>query len=133
MTITSFDRQNLPGLRRDIDEALKAVADKHGITFAIGRITFSGSEFRAKMTANTGSSADMDQAKAFGTVADLARLSSMHNLPEDLLGRKITVRGSHFTISGVKLSRRKYPFSVTGARGGKYKMSVEDIRGGLDG
>lgn len=131
MTITSFDRAGLRVLRTDLDAALKAVADKHGITLTVGSMRFSESEVRMKLTANTGSSAELVQAKTDASAADLARLSALYDLPEGLLGRKITVRGSHFTISGAKLSRRKYPFSVIGAQGGKYKMSVDDIRGGL--
>lgn len=132
MTITSFDRVSLRILRTDLEKAISEVANKHGITIDMGAMRFSESEFRTKLIATTSSSAEVAQAKTDSSADDLAKLSAMHDLPENLLGRKITVQGSRFTISGAKLSRRKYPFSVTGAKGGKYKMSVEDIRGGLE-
>jgi hypothetical protein len=56
MTITTFDRQNLPQVRADIDAALKAVCDKHGISLRLGNITYdpSGASFRAALEGKAG-------------------------------------------------------------------------------
>lgn len=55
MTITAFGPSNLGSLRIEMDAALKAVADKHGIKFTLGKMTYdhTGVEFRCPLTANT--------------------------------------------------------------------------------
>lgn len=56
MTISTFDRENLPLVRADIDAALKAVTEKHGITLRLGNITFdpSGASFTASLQGRAG-------------------------------------------------------------------------------
>jgi len=125
--ITSFDRTNLRLLRTDLAAALAEVEAKHGIKFTIGNMRFGPNDVRMKLEAATETS---DTVTNTGS-ADLDRLSTMHNLPDNLLGRKVRFGKQVLTIVGAKLSRPKYPFAVEGVQGGKYKMSVDQIREGL--
>lgn len=48
-----FTKQNIPMLRREIEGALYAVAQKHGIKLDLGTIRFSSDNFRTTLTAKT--------------------------------------------------------------------------------
>lgn len=51
--IKSFDKSNLRILRKDIDSALATIAKKHGISLAIGNISYTDNEFTTKLTCLT--------------------------------------------------------------------------------
>jgi len=44
-----FQQSDFPSIRSDIDAALKVVAEKYGVTFKIGSITYNTTEFRTKL------------------------------------------------------------------------------------
>lgn len=75
MTIASFTPATLRPLREEIDAALKAVADKHGIKFTLGKMTYdyTGTEFSAKVTATTGGAEDRAAKQAI----ELAKYSGV--------------------------------------------------------
>ena len=52
--ITAFDKSNLKEIRADINAALQAVMDKHGILLSFGNITYDpdGSNFRTRLQGN---------------------------------------------------------------------------------
>lgn len=125
--ITTFDRTNLQVLRTDLVAALAEVEAKHGIKFTVGNMRFSPNDVRMKLEAATA----ISDTVANTSSVDLDRLSARHNLPDNLLGKKVRFGKQVLTIVGAKMSRPKYPFAVEGVQGGKYKMSVEQIREGL--
>ena len=49
MKITNFEKNNLKIIRTDIENALKDVADKYGIDFELGSITYSDYGFSTKL------------------------------------------------------------------------------------
>jgi len=127
MTITSFNRGNLPQIRADIAAALKGIAETHGIQLSFGKITFHADNFRATVTG------DVMPNTTPGTDTDVDLSSVIHGnvLPEHLRGRQFRVGGTLFTLSGVTARRRKYPFSGTGPQGGKYKFTFDQVQDGL--
>lgn len=48
--LTSFNKENLKDIRKDLNAALKAVQDKYGIVITVGGITFNEKHFTAKLT-----------------------------------------------------------------------------------
>lgn len=72
MTITTFDKNNLGALRAELDAALKAVADAHGITLRIGTMRFDVATFSATVEGKAGDFGDIaakqavDMARAYG-------------------------------------------------------------------
>lgn len=53
-TIKQFDKANLKVIRKDIDDALKQVMEKHGIDLSIGNISFDAGRFTTRLTAKVG-------------------------------------------------------------------------------
>ncbi len=94
-------REKLNSIRADVDEALKAVAEKHNLKFQIGSMRYSDTGFTTKLEASllseSGGSlkeeADWKQAVALGLVE------------ADWLGRAYD--NNQFIIKAVELSRRK--------------------------
>jgi len=127
MTITAFNRGNLPQIRADIDAALKGIAVTHGIQLSFGKITFHETNFRATVTGdvmpNTTPSTNVD--------VDLSSVIHGNVLPEHLRGRQFRAGGTLYTLSGVKSRRHKYPFSGTGPQGGQYKFTLAQVQNGL--
>ena len=127
MTITSFNRGNLPQIRADIAAALKGVAETHGIQLGFGKITFHDTNFRATVTG------DVMPNTTPGTDADVDLSSVIHGnvLPENLRGRQFRAGSTLFTLSGVNSRRHKYPFTGTGPQGGQYKFTLAQVQNGL--
>lgn len=66
MTITTFDRANLQALRPEIDAALAAVAQKHGIELRLGNISFdpTGTSFTSKIEGKAGAFGETKRKEA---------------------------------------------------------------------
>ena len=135
MTITTFDKTNLRELRDDVTAALQEVARKHNIMIDMGGIRFGENEARCKLTMRSfgGRVMTVADVKAGHKPEEIAvnEIAKRNGLPDNLFGRKVIYGGQTLTVVGAKASRHKYPFVVEGVRGGKYKMSVEQIRNGL--
>lgn len=125
----NFDRTALKTLRLELDAALAVVAKKNGIVLSLGNISFSSGEFRTKLTGNVKSAPVLNLG---GDDADLVRLSARATvLPAQLLGRAFVSNGRRFTLTAVKKSRPKYPYSGIGPSGGRYKFTVDQVANGL--
>lgn len=122
--INTFTKPTLRSLRIEMDAALKAVMDKHGISHKIGNMSFNGGEFTTSLTVSAGS-----QDEVIKNTFDL--YCSDYGLKPSDLNREFTSNGKTFTITGIKPNRRKYPISGVGAQGGKYKFSAEQVVRGL--
>lgn len=114
MTIAAFDTANLRTLRTDIDAALAAVCAKHGITLAVGKMTYSANEFTARLTANTAADAKTVEAVSeTGLPASHAWVRQwigsigIFGIPKDALGKEIKVRGQRFLLAGLTRSPRE--------------------------
>jgi len=80
--VKEFNKVNLKTLRSEIDAALKAVADKNGITLGIGNISFTSDRFTCRLTAQTKSQVTTEiPGSVSGTIAGLFKIgdSFKHN------------------------------------------------------
>jgi hypothetical protein len=72
--ITTFDNNNLKGLRVEMDLALRAISNKYGITIKTGNASFSGNEctFKVKLnTTSTDGTVITKEAKTWDLYTDL--------------------------------------------------------------
>lgn len=108
--LNSFDRATVKALREEIDLALGAVAEKHGISLSIGTISFSAEKFTARLTAQTLGSSVGDEmvntdSAPFGRDHRWTRAWQQHaaqfGLKPDDLGREIVFRGKRFRLGGI--------------------------------
>lgn len=132
MTITAFDRSNLREIRTDIEAALAAVEQKHGIRLNMGNIRFDAGMFRAKLEAqvlghqiDTMTIPGSAPAVTGGLAAELER---MHG--PGAAQAKYYVAGSTTPVTFVdyKPGRPKYPFVYMTVRGTRYKCGEATVR-----
>ena len=115
-TITEFDNKDvLRMMRAEINDALAAVATKHGVTIDLGNISYSSSQFTTKLTVQTGDGSD-------AAVSKWNLNAWRFNLAEDQIGDTFMSNGTEFTITGMNPRRKKFPISAVNARGTGYKF-----------
>lgn len=120
--MNKFDRATLRMLRPDIEEALKGVGEKHGITFTFNNIRFSDDMFSTRLEARVGENSD-DHAKA-----DWDKNCWRFGLKPEDFGKTFSYAGTSYKIVGIKPRSRKFPVIAENLAGKKYKMPVEAIR-----
>ena len=120
--ITTFDNNNLKGLRVEMDLALRAISNKYGITIKTGNASFSGNECTFKVKLNTtgaDGTAITKEAKAW----DIYK--GMHGLDHLNIGDTITIQGSPYILTGYNSRARKAPINFKTRSGKGYKCSVQ--------
>lgn len=110
MAVTEFDKKNLGVIRKDVDEALKGVGAKHGITLALGRITYTATDFRGKLEAiiPNGKVDGGDPYKAI-LFNELQKYGSMYGLSAADHGKIVNIHGVNYKFLGIKSGARKSP------------------------
>ena len=109
----SFDKENLPKVRNELNAILKAYADKNGLTIDIGNIKFSAGEFKTTLDVKiVGAVTQSDKA--------LERIMSMYQLG------KIGNDGS--TLTGYNSRAHAYPVQYNDINGNSMKCSIESAK-----
>lgn len=109
MTIAAFDKQNLKTLRADLDAALKAVADKHGIDLSVGTIRFDAAAFSAKIDgavkqkAADGSVVEGDLPASHKWVVGWNRYAESYGFKVTDLGREFSLYGKRYRVAGLTI------------------------------
>lgn len=134
-TVKTFDRANLKTLRADIDQALAAVAKKHGIDLSIGGIRFDANEFTTKITGATKAASAKEAAETAGVPAGVnptwVKSFKSHCIlfglkPADL-GKTIKLAGKEVVIVGAR-PKANLPVVVQRATGGCVAVSAEAVK-----
>ena len=121
MKITKFDKANLAQLRREIDAALKVVAERNGIDLSIGSISFSGAEFSTKLKAAVKDTAAKDRAHALGL--------KMVGLPADAFSRIFKdAKGRVYQLTEINARGKFDVRAVEVATGAHYKMTSDYVK-----
>lgn len=136
MSITAFDRNNLKTLRKDIDDALAAVATKHGIDLSIGTISFDQNKFTTRLTVTTKASAiapehgnSLFEGVAAQDIEAFKRYAPMVGLEESDLTKEFTDKGTRFAIVGYSPRSTKFPVLVKNlSNGAILKYTLRFVR-----
>lgn len=118
----------LKALRPEIEAALAAVAQKHGIVIRAGNCSFTPESATFKLelaTIGTNGNVVTKEATAFKINA------GFYGLTPDHLGKKFVSGGSEFTLVGYNSRAHKMPFVVKDERGRGFKMSEAAIKRGF--
>jgi len=116
-------KQKIRTMREDINEALKAVAEKHGCTISAGSASYSDSSFNLKLEVVENSTDGSVVTKA---MIDWNENAKFLGLDESLLGKTVMIQGKPLEIVGLKPRASKYPVLGKDARDGKtYKLPVD--------
>jgi len=117
-----FNRGNLDGIRRDINEALKAVEAKHDVSFDLGGIGFEKLKFTVKLTVSIGDGKEYQKTK-------FEQVCSIFDIPNDWYGKEFTNRGRKYRITAINTRARKMPMEYEDViSGGGYKCSVDHLK-----
>lgn len=121
----TFNGSNIELLRRDINEALKAIEARHDIKIDVGGMRYSSTTVSIKVEAvalgndeNVGS----HEESAFKSNAYRVRgISAAH------FGKTFRSQGKSFTITALKPANHKYPVIARSSCGSSYKFPVSMI------
>lgn len=128
-----FNSQNIPQVRKDIEEALKQVAEKHNIGLSIGNIRFSDSEFTTKLTVKS-LDADVQEAKDENAKQLLKIMAESHGICElDPDKQYKTKDGKVFTFVKYNDRAKKNPFVVEDQQGTQWRMNALYAKGIVQG
>jgi hypothetical protein len=132
--IVRFEKDVLRHMRNDINEALKSVCDKYGVSITIGNIKFSTIEFTTKMrcviTNNVGGLPSV-QLQAEQVVFN--EYCHRYNLQLTDFGAKFNFGSDKYEICGIKRSSHKYPILVKNLNTGKlFKFQENIVRSALE-
>lgn len=121
----TINRRNIRTIDKDVLEALKAVAEKHGLDISVVSGSFSSAAYKCRLS--------FAVKGANGIPADFARNAERLGLDPNCYGKTFTTfRGGTFRITGLNLRRRKYPVSAERTTDGKsYKFPVSQVVFGL--
>jgi hypothetical protein len=122
--IKQFDTVVLGNLRTEMNEALKGIAEKYGMTIDAGKATYGNSYATFKV--------ELALVKADGSVgtreATMFRMyAKMLGMSPDDLGREFESNGKKYKLTGYNPSKRKYPF-VAEHDGKEYGFTENFIR-----
>lgn len=122
-----IDRPLLRALNADMEEALKAVAEKHGVSIDVGNASFTSQNATFKVQVaviGKGGVADTREAQDFRIFA------SSYGLSADDLGQTFPYGGKEYTIVGLSRKSSKYPI-VCKRDNREARLPVESVIGGL--
>ena len=122
--ITSFDKSNLANVRQDIDNALKVVGEKYGMSVRLGNIRFTQNSFGAKLEANlhNAQTGEVETAEQ----KELRNLGKMYFGQEFDMDKTYVYMGKPIKFWGIAQRRSKYPVIYTDVNSGKrYKTSLD--------
>lgn len=116
----TFDRAACRVLREDLDAALAAVAEKHGITLKTGGMRFTDATVTIQVEAALPGRSKNSEA--------FNRHAHVFGLEQEDLGRELTINGWRLRIAGLRPNAPKRPVLLdrVGSKG-QVVATVEDV------
>jgi len=119
--MTSLTNNDCRNLGRQIDDALRAVAEANGLTYKSTGGTIEGASFRPKVTFTLKTRADGTSVERFL----FERYAPMFDLPKSAYGRTITVNREDWVVVALHPNRPRYPLELRRIRTGKTMLFTE--------
>jgi len=119
-------KQKIQEMRKDINEALKAVAEKHNCTISGGNANYTTDSFSIKLSVVEKSS---DGSTVTKEQLDWKSNAKFFGLDVELLGKSVKLNdGTNYEIIGLKPRSRKYPVLGKNLSNGKtFKLPAESV------
>jgi len=124
MKLSAFNQENLQAIRNDVNTALKSVEERYGVTFDIGRISYSSESLRTKLTGTiVGAVPGASNSTEAQYLLGLKNHGYMYGVTEKDALKIFSANGNQYIFMGIKSSSKKYPFIVKRIDNGKlYKF-----------
>ncbi len=120
MSIKSFTPSNIDDVQRDIEAAINAVCEKHGVTAKFGNIRYSSATYTSKMEVYATSNGDADKI-------EFNRYAMRFGLKNEAYRSTFTSNGETFTVVGIKPRAKQYPIIAENTKGKRYKFDTSVI------
>lgn len=123
-----FERADMTTLRADIDEALEAVAKKHGISLKAGSAKFSPISFKMTIEGEV-----LDEAGASAEAkAEWGFYRTMFGFEASDFGRQFAYKREIYKITGINANAPKYPIQAVSIIGAKpMRFPIELVKRGF--
>lgn len=103
-----IDRTLVNAIDKDIQAAIKEIADKHGLVIVPTRGSFTNTSFRKTIEFAVKSESGVPQQ----LVDDFSRYANMFGLSGVEIGTEFTARNKVYRIAGLEAKKRKKPFVI---------------------
>ena len=116
-------KKMLVDIRPEIEEALKEVADKFGISMSLGNGVYGGLEGHFKLLLRTtGENGETKESE------DFKRYASSYGLKPEWFGKTFTHQGETYTIGAILPKKRKMPIGILTSDGKQRIMGETTVR-----
>ena len=128
--MTSFTKDNVPAIHKEIDAALAVIAEKWGITnLTTGTLRYNSAEMRLSVTGKVVPvTATVVVATAINAGVSVMNMNAAQIW--GLIGKTFISGGERYTITDIKNNRPKFPISAKNALGGQYKFTKSAVERG---
>ena len=125
MKITHIDREACRIITGEVNEAITAIAKRHGLVLTLGKgAKFSGSSVTATYTVST----EVITASGGTAPSSFTRLAPSFGLSPDAFGKQFLSGGRWFEVVGINPSAHKFPIMAKCISDGKtYKFHATDV------
>ena len=124
-----LDRGTVREIMREVEEAARTIAARHGLEFHRQSAKFASYEMTSRLTLRVAGAAEREAE----TQRDLAPfVAARLGLPQDIVGKSFNHKGYRFTVTGLKPERPRYPVSCTRADGRSFKFPALVVKNKLE-
>ena len=121
--ITKFDKKNLIALRADLDAALAAIGEKHGLKIHTGSCSYDEAAATFKLKCDV-ADPRIQQAKAR---EDFNYSCLFYGLKPEHYGVTVSLNGMPKKLVGIVRTRAKYPLKFEGTDGKTMLYTVDIV------
>jgi hypothetical protein len=107
--MNGFNRDNVRAFRKEIADALAHLEHKYGVTFELGNISFSFSEWHGKLSCKVGTVEELQEKKSLEPKENLDRYGQVYGISPEVYDKVFEINGKRFKVTGLKLHARKAP------------------------
>jgi hypothetical protein len=118
-------RQKIRTVQEKIQRAIAEIEKEEQVKISFGTRSFNNAEYSTKMTVKTVAK-DKSTMKAVGSVNKV--MSQSYGFDENIIGKQFTNGNGTHTIIEFKTRNRKYPIITECSNGGRYKLSVGQVK-----
>ena len=116
-------KQQVIALRAKLDTALAAISKEVGYKLSLGSCRFGEvATFKLEAAPINGDGKVASQAEA-----DFCALASIYGLKPEDLGKKFSLQGSIFTVTGLNSRRPRFPVDARRADGKTFKLPADTV------
>lgn len=123
--MATITKDTVIAMRKDINEALKAVGSKYGVVLAAGNATFSELECTFKLNVTVQPSEDFDPQKA-----QWDQNAPRYGLTKEAYGQTIRINGQEYRICGFDTKARVNKILVE-SQGRTYRVDASTVKRAL--